>query len=377
MTEKKKPLSCHPLLYLHLLLALAVTLPAAAQQRQTGYVKTRGRLAADGSLIPGERLSGATIILKGGNNTVSGADGTFTLTLPGSTYYLQNVRKQGYQICDPETLSKQYTRSADPLVIVLETPDRQLEDKLAAERKIRRTLERQLAEREDELETQRARNQLTQDEYNAALQQLYAARKNDERLIEEMAARYSRIDYDQLDEYRRQLAWFIQNGELHRADSLINSRGRLEDRAADIIRQRELNDREQTGLDRRQTRLDQSRQYEIMLLEEFGADMYARCEIDPVRQHGDTLALGDDALRYYHRALEIRRQLWGENHPRTAAGYETLATVYERMNQPDKAREYRLRAREIDPDGTPDRTLDRIPDRTPASPAPGTPSAEK
>ncbi|MCH5328808.1 MAG: hypothetical protein J1E02_07285, partial [Coprobacter sp.] len=240
-----KTIRAYPLM---LLFALAASFPAAGQTKQSGYVKTRGRLADDGRLLPGERLAGASVILKGGNSTVSGADGSFTLTLSGSTYILQNVRKQGYEICDPEILARQYTHSANPHILILETPARKLEEKLAAERKIRRTLQRTLAEREEELESLRAQHRLTRDEYNAALQQLYAAQRNDEQLIGEMAARYSRIDYDQLDDYRRQLSLFIREGELRRADSLLNSRGSFADRAAELERLHEANEQEAARL---------------------------------------------------------------------------------------------------------------------------------
>ena len=101
---------------------------ATAQTTQSGYVKTKGRLDSKGQLIPGTRLDGAAITLTGGRSTVSDANGDFTLTIPDKKYYLQKVQKQGYQISDPEVLKKQYQYSANPLVITMETPEKQLKD---------------------------------------------------------------------------------------------------------------------------------------------------------------------------------------------------------------------------------------------------------
>ena len=104
-------------------------------QTQQGYVKTKGRLNSNGSVIAGTRLSGTTITVKGGNAVTSGSNGTFSLTIPNNNYYLQSVQKQGYVLTNPDVLAKQYAYSKNPLVLVLETPSQQADDQLAAEKK--------------------------------------------------------------------------------------------------------------------------------------------------------------------------------------------------------------------------------------------------
>ena len=54
---------------------------SSAQSTQKGYVKTKGRIGQNGQLIPGTRLSGASIILLNGHSTVSDANGNFSLTI--------------------------------------------------------------------------------------------------------------------------------------------------------------------------------------------------------------------------------------------------------------------------------------------------------
>ena len=63
-------------------------------QTQQGYVKTKGRLGNNGSVIKGMRLSGVTITPKGQNSVLSGNNGTFTLTLSSNNYFIQEVKKQ-------------------------------------------------------------------------------------------------------------------------------------------------------------------------------------------------------------------------------------------------------------------------------------------
>lgn len=111
-------------------------------QTQRGIVKTKVRLDGTGKLVAGERLAGATVTVKGRTPAVSGANGEFSFPVPSKFFFLQSVSKQGYSISDPDILSKQYSYSNDnPLYVLLERPDTQLADKLAAEKKIRRTLQ--------------------------------------------------------------------------------------------------------------------------------------------------------------------------------------------------------------------------------------------
>lgn len=120
--------------------------------KQTGYVKTRGRLGVNGKVIPGTRLGGATVVLRNGSSVASDQAGNFSLTLPSNSFFLKNVKKVGYIVADPDALSKQYAYSSNPLILVLDQPTQQQDDKLASERKLRRNLQKQLQQREDELE---------------------------------------------------------------------------------------------------------------------------------------------------------------------------------------------------------------------------------
>ena len=153
-------------------------LPTSAQV-QHGYVKTRGRMAAGGAVIAGQRLNGATIYIKGKGKVVSHnngkANGTFSFNMPGKTFCLTNVQKNGYQLCDRDLIGNPFQHSANDLIVVMDTPENALQDKLTSEKKIRRTLQRQLQEKEDELEALKEQQKISLEEYRKQLQELYAA----------------------------------------------------------------------------------------------------------------------------------------------------------------------------------------------------------
>ena len=131
-------------------LILSVCLTAQTQQ---GYVKTKGRMV-NGKLVPGQGLKGATISIKGRATVLVNADnGSFSFPVTNQQFRLDSVKKKGYQLVDYEACPKSYTYSPNPIYIIMETPEQQLQDKLDAERKIRRNLQKQLQDKEDELET--------------------------------------------------------------------------------------------------------------------------------------------------------------------------------------------------------------------------------
>ena len=295
--------------YLISLFTTALISMLSFAQTQQGYVKTKGRLGNNGSVIAGQRLSGATVTVKGSNAVVSGSNGTFALSIPGNSYYLQNVQKQGYVLTDPDILSKQYACSKNPLVLVLETPGQQTDDKLAAEKKIRRTLQRQLQEKEDELESLKEQNKLSEEAYRQQLQELYAQQENNDNLISEMADRYSRMDFDEVDEFNRCISSLILEGKLTEADSLLNTKGDINSRAAQLREHQKTNTIEEQKLRKQQKGLEKKMQLTQKELEDIANDCYSKFKIAQMRNQNDSAA-------YY---IELRANLdttnieWGIN----------------------------------------------------------------
>lgn len=283
-----------------LLLLVAVLV---SSQTQKGYVKTKGRLGNNGVLIAGTRLPGATVTVKGGNAVLSGNNGTFSLSVPNNNYFLQSVQKQGYVLTDPDVLSKQYAWSKNPLILVLETPSQQTDDKLSAEKKIRRTLQRQLQDKEDEIESLKAQQKLSEEEYRRQLQDIYSQQESNEQLISEMANRYSKMDFDEVDEFNRRISSLILEGKLLEADSLLNTKGDINNRAVTLRFHQDANAQAEQEIKKKQKKLEKSKAMAQKELEDLAQDCYSKFEIFKMQHQNDSAA-------YY---IELRSSLDSTN----------------------------------------------------------------
>lgn len=265
--------------FLSLTIVLLATIISFAQTQQ-GIVKTRGRMV-DGQLVEGKRLADATITLNFGNPLVSGSEGAFSFSVPAAkTYSLVSATKQGYTLADPEYTRCSFTYSAqNPFYVVLEDEAQRQADINAATRKIRRTLLARLEKFEEEIETLKEQNKLTEQEYQERLQQLYDNQSNSEKLIKEMAERYATTDYDQLDEFNRQVQMYIEDGELQKADSLIRSKGNMEQRVAEYHNAVAANKERREEWEQEGRELEQSESGTARTYEDLSQDLYRRHEI--------------------------------------------------------------------------------------------------
>lgn len=231
-------------------------------QPQQGYVKTKGRMV-NGKHVPGQGLVGATVDIQGGNSyNVQNKDGSFSFPIPSQTFVVKSVLKKDYQLIDVDALKKSYHYSKNPLYLVMEKPEQQKQDLLESERKIRRTLQRQLQKREDELDALKEEHKITIEEYQEALQQLYASQEKNERFISNIAREYAQLDFDQMTDLNRRIHDAISNGRLVEADSLINSKGDIYRRIAKLNQHHDANVRVRSDLEKSEM-LEQSNRMEI------------------------------------------------------------------------------------------------------------------
>ena len=351
-----------------MIMALVATATITAQT-QEGVVKTRGRMI-NGQHVPGKGLPGAVVSIKGrGDVGVKNSDGSFSFPVTDKQFQIVSVTKKEYQLVDADAAPKTYTHSGNKLYFIMETPEQIMQDKLDSERRIRRTLQRQLQEREDEIETLKAENRISQQEYQQALQKLYANQENNERLISDMAERYSTLDYDQMDEFYRQVNQFIENGELAKADSLLKSRG-------DVNSQVEAHLREGKTIQEKEKELEQAKAVHKHDLEELALRCYSHHEKFLMEHRNDSAAYYlelrakldttnvewqndaarfikeyqaryDDALEYLKRALRHSIIQYDEFNDWTATLYNNIGLVYDSQGIYEKALVYHNRALEI------------------------------
>ena len=346
MNEMKKRI-----LFLSALL-IAVTCGAMAQS-QKGFVKTRGRIV-NGKVVAGQGLTGATVHVKGRASVlVKNSNGSFSFPVTTKQFVIESVNKKGYQLVDADAAPKTYVHSPAPIYLVMETPSQLMEDKLEAERKLRRTLTKRLQQREDELEALKEQNRITQEQYNATMQQLYDQQESNEALVREMAEYYSRIDYDQIDEFNTRVSEFILAGDLAKADSLLRSKGDIDERI------RKLNEHHDANVQARET-LEKSEQAEQFSREDLAQDCFsffrrfaldnkpdsALCYIEKRAALDSTncqwqadagsylqkRGMTRQARKYYDRALKAARKMAADNpelyEPLLAKTLNNIALLY-------------------------------------------------
>lgn len=193
-------------------------------QTQQGYVKTIGRPNK-----PGVALSGVAIRMKGSfNAVVSSATGEFHLLVPGKkdgdAIVLLSIQKMGYELKDKELTGRQLVFSTRvPLEILMVNQKQLAADKRRIEDNAYQVADRNYQKKLKEIETQRRNNEITAERYRLELQQLQDKYDKYLSLISDMADRYARTDYDQLDSIDREINLCIENGELEKADSLIHT----------------------------------------------------------------------------------------------------------------------------------------------------------
>ena len=197
---------------------------AASAQRQQGFVETQG-LANK----PGEPLAGVTIRWRGAMNAVlSGQDGKFSVSFVdknnGDAISLLSVSKKDYELLNPDMLKESLVFSTTVPIEIVMVDSKVLEaNKRRISNNAYRKAEETYQNKKKILEQQLAEHIIREEQYR---QQLLTLQDNYERyinMIEGMAERYARTDYDHLDSLDREINICIENGDLDKADSLIHT----------------------------------------------------------------------------------------------------------------------------------------------------------
>lgn len=323
---------------------------------QEGYVKTKGRMV-EGKHVKGDGLKGAVVQLQGRTAVgVQKDNGQFSFPVVGEKYTVQSVIKNGYQLVDADAAPKTYSYSNNPLYLVMETPEQQTQDLLDSERKIRRTLQKQLQKREEELEELKETHKITLEEYQSAMQKLYTDEKNNESLISKMAKEYAQMDYDQMSELKRRIYDAISNGRLAEADSLMLTKGDMISRMEEIKRKQKIEGEREKEIEGEIELLNDAKGGTQKEKDEIAEDCKILCdrfmlelEVDSAAYYIELLADFDStnvrylaragnfyqiihdyekSEKYYIRALDICRH--NKNHLYELIGIQTnLGTVYQ------------------------------------------------
>ena len=202
-------------------LSILVCVPTYSQ-KQEGYVKTLGRPNAKGVA-----LGDVTIKIKGEHNPVkSNDDGVFSIQFHnkknGDAYALQEVRKVGYELNEPEIVGRQFAVSDKVRNTIVMVSTAQLQaDKHRIENNAYKVAEKNYKQKLALLEKEKEDGTITIEKYQEQLQELQNRFEKYQSLIDGLAEHYAHTDYDELNEKEQEINICIENGDLERADSLI------------------------------------------------------------------------------------------------------------------------------------------------------------
>ena len=356
------------------LVLMLVTLASSAQV-QHGYVKTKGTASKRG-----ERLNGVTVSVRGGSSVVSTGKGEFSFNVPGKNFSFSSVSKNGYVLTDRDFLGRNFVQSSEWKVIVMEKPEQRAQEVKKIKEQVRKSLEADIKKKEAEIARLEKEGKRSASEIRKLKQQLYNAIDANEKLVEEMAERFVSIDYDQMDDVNRRATELILNGELEEAKKLLDSQGDITEIINDVNKKKEeaqkaqnhaadlcynkynlfllqhQNDSAAYYLEQRtlldttnvQWQLEAGTFFEEYLAQYDKAQSFFETALSHALKNGERNAdvatcydkIGSfsfginnisnifKAEEYYKKALEIRREIFGECHPDVALSYNNIGVYY-------------------------------------------------
>lgn len=325
-------------------------LTAGAQTiHQKGFVRSVGR--PDNK--QGVRLPGALLRVMGSHNAVqSGKQGTFDLLFNGKregkdAFSFSSISLNGYDLLDKKIKGPYAISTTVPVELVL--VPRSLKQEIEA--KVRRQIEANYQKNLSRIQAEK--NKLGK-MYAQKITQLEEEYEKRDMLIGDMVERYASLDYAHLDAFKEQLSIFIENGELERADSLIQtedirkleSEHRVLNNAAKKINQALANNTDklltiyQGKIDLHLVNFDNDSvgyyKEKIVALDTTNVKNIH----DAAQFLLENLAQYDKAEKYYRLALRQSLTQHGEAHEDVAESYGALANLYCYKSQYGIAKEY-------------------------------------
>lgn len=284
---------------------------AASAQVQVGYVKTIGRPNKQGKPLAGVALRFRGVV----NAVTSTKEGKFAIHVAGKkegdACYLMSVAKKGYELADRGCLSRGYVISSSvPIQIVLVSTAELEKERQRIESNAYKVAEKNYNKKKATIEKQLADMEITKEESKRRLEQLEKSYQNYMSLVSDMADRYARTDYDQLDSIDAEINKCIEDGELERADSLIHT---VFDPETVLERNRqakqEISERKELALQALKQLVEKK---EAILRDVEYAEKIVNASILLAREYaanGET----DKAKELYQKGLEIMRVIYGED----------------------------------------------------------------
>lgn len=279
-------------------------------QTQQGYIKTIGRPDK-----PGVVLGNVVVQAKGMFNPVtSDENGAFSITVPGKNdgdpIVFLRIQKNGYELKDKDFIGRQHVCSSRvPIIIQMVDLQQLAKDKQRIENNAYRVAEENYQKKLTELEAQKEEGEITTEKYRQELAGLQEKYEKYLSLVGDMADRYARTDYDQLDSIDYQINVCIENGEFDKADSLIHT---VFDPETVLERNRAAKQEIQDRIALAQSVIDKANADREAILQdiEYAKRLASICE--NLAQEYILMEEKEKAVECLEKSLEIKSILYGE-----------------------------------------------------------------
>lgn len=264
-----------------LLVILFATISISSfSQTQRGLVKTNGKPNHAG--VP---LSGVVVKANGCSASLSDDEGKFKIAMPGKkegeAFVLTRVSRNGYEMIDRNAVGRKYSFSSSVDVVLTMVSHAELEADKNRIRKnaldaAQREYEAQIGKLEADLENEK----ITTEAYAQSIQSLQSKMDKYRELVENLADKYARTDYDFIEGIDRDINLAIEAGQMERADSLIQCKGDLSERHQRAIEWRNASQSQRAAIEERLKEWNKSEQEREKELENLAEDYYNKFTID-------------------------------------------------------------------------------------------------
>ena len=327
----------------------------AQTQQQQVVVKTRGRIYANDNYRPGVRVPEAYVKVRGDKSYESDARGEIKFGVSSQGYTIEEIKKTGYTLSDADILFREQKYTSAPLYILLENSADLAAYRREIERQVRRNYQATLDVKQAEIERLRSEGKATAEELERLQAEIDRSWDLAEQYVDEMTEHYLLIDFDNKEKFDQEVSTYILAGELEKADSLIATRGDLNEanrkhrnaKAAMKNRDEDLASRNYYKYQIASQRHERdSAAYWLeqrASLDRENVDW----QVEAARYIEDFLGNYDRALNIYEPTLEYCKEHYGELHEKTATLYNNIGVVYKNKGEYDNALEYYKKAREI------------------------------
>lgn len=306
-------------------------------QVQNGIVKTNGRPDK-----PGIPLGNVSVKASGHNASLSANDGLFSIDMnglnEGESFFLTSVTRLGFELADRNAIGRKYGFSSSvPMVLTMISKTELEEEKQRIRNNAIEATQKKYSDKIEKLEQELEKHIISEEAFSERLQELQKNMDQYNELIDNLADKYARTDYDIIDSIDRKINEAIEQGLFDKADSLIHSKGDIDERHHRIMEWAESSKKQKEAIDRQMEQWEATESSRLKELDNLAADYYnsftievsrmepekaaawldKRVELDPERfdwlieagkYYKTYLGRNDQALQYFDRAYSVAKK---------------------------------------------------------------------